>query len=181
MVRISTVLGVVSMLAACNPSLPWEEMLLPQDDFSGNSVGSADLENPSIDAQVGRFSANDQGGWGQFHDWGYGFTVDVRGQENGIVMAWLEMQNVRVDSLNEGEVFTGTYEDYYSSGTEPVVYMLGCAGDIEDYWEEDYPVDEVEVEVTNVTDEDVTINFTGTIDYTGQEVSGQATIPVHGG
>ena len=175
MTRTATILGVVALLSGCNPSMPWEDIV-----WSTNYGETTDLQNARINAEVGRFSAIDDAGWGSLHQWDYGFTVDVRGQTNGIVMAWLDIQNVELDALQAGDTFTGN-TDYYGDSDEPWIYMLGCAGDTEDYWEEDYPAEDVQVEVTDVTTDGITVDFTGRLEYTGQVVSGTATIPVAGG
>lgn len=167
--------GLVALISTgCATSVSAFDM---PDAFWGSG-----LEQARIAGHVGRFEADVREGYGWAEVWDRGVFIDVRGRgESGIVMAMIDLSNVDVAKLTAGDRFVGGMQldaDGAWQADQPWLMMQGCGGEIDDIWEEDYPAESVEVEVVEVDDGDVVLDFEAVLEFTQQHVDGRVRIPV---
>lgn len=181
MTRLATFVGVGALLGGCIPSafVPDNDVFMDGPGYYGGE--GTQVERVRLDAEVGRFNVDTRQGWGTVNSWEWGTTIDMRGEGNGFVMSFIDIQNVNLAELEAGDVLRGGNRvddmDGAFNDNDAYVYALGCAGEENDYWEEDIPADEVEVTVVDVTDEEITVSFEATLEGTNQAMIGQVSIP----
>lgn len=176
-----------AMFGACAQQPGAEEFAPPtRFDNVGNN-GDSNLVSGRIDGRLGRFDveSNDVYGYvakaGRRH-----LMADIRGRDNGVLMAFFELQNVRPSELEVGDLISGGMDNMGDPsmmgdvGGDPGVFMYACAGERDDEWEEDVPADDVDVEVTEKNDEDgtITLGFHGHL-MTGQTIQGSFTVALN--
>ena len=148
------------------------QALLPQ----GADVDSEQPEvlNPSDGAQgrlmagrlagsLGRFSVDTH----EIHgtaDYDANFAhIDLRGRGEGVLMAMIDIFEVDLASLEVGDRISGTGMGDPAAGAmggpESGVFVIGCAGETDDNWEEDVPSEDVEVVVEEVDEETGTVTM----------------------
>lgn len=151
------------------------------DDPTGDPWGQ-DLERGRIEGEIGRFQARTESVYGWSDAWDNGLFVDIRGKSaSGIVMAMIDVSNVDLRSLHAGQILRGggaLDSDGAWSPDEPWLMLTGCGGEIDDVWEEDLLADEVEIEIVEIDDESLTIEFAGVLEVTGQAIEGEVNVPL---
>lgn len=109
--------------------------------------------------------------------------AEVIGYEQGFIMGVLMMSNVDVAALQVGDWFTGGDNDadsfpigvYNPGGAE--VQLQGCGSSTgEDWTEEDYSSESVDVTVVGRTDDTLRLRFDAVLNVTGQALEGEVEI-----
>ncbi|MEO0603723.1 MAG: hypothetical protein AAF211_19960 [Myxococcota bacterium] len=177
------VLGLV--LGACTAALP-EERGGPIDpapiDGAWRDIGvdpsgagaalrftGRSLQGVGMHADVGRFSVDARQGYGAvkaFRVGGMSYTaLDIRGRNPDVIMAYMELWHP-LSGMSEGDVFD------IDDG-----FLVGCGGDADNEWDDEYSATELELTVTEVTDEALTFEFEAELAVTGQRVAGAVVAP----
>ncbi|MEL6344929.1 MAG: hypothetical protein AAFV53_17560 [Myxococcota bacterium] len=131
-------------------------------DSGGWRVGGETIspKRVALRGSLHEFKANTDQGWGEGISWdAAGFAIDVRGSGQGIMMSMVTIENLALEDLEAGQRLTNE-ADWIPFG-EPRIHAIGCAGEVEDEWAYDYSAEELTLDVTDVTDEDVTIHVQG--------------------
>ena len=161
--------GAIALVAASMSGclVPAGLFDMPDSTWDGGFHPGSELQQARIEGEVGRFSANVSSGYGWADVWDHGMFLDVRGEGNGIVMAMIDLSNIDVRSLKVGDRFHGGMQmdgDGAWSEDQPWLMMQGCGGVVDDVWEEDYPAEDVDVEVTDAGEGTITLEFHATLE-----------------
>lgn len=162
MMRVTSLFMGAALLAACGPQTLSDPFEPPQRFDSVGEDGDSGLVSGRIDGRLGRFAVETDDIYGYVGRNRRSVFADLRGQGDGVLMAFLELQNVNPRELSVGDIIEGGMDtmDGRGNGRDGgSVFMFACAGEEDDYWEEDVPAEDVDVEVVDKSEDDGTIKL----------------------
>ncbi|MEL6344928.1 MAG: hypothetical protein AAFV53_17555 [Myxococcota bacterium] len=125
------------------------------------------LDRVAMKGNLHRFNADTDRGWGRTRSWDdAGFQLDVRGRGQGIVMAMVTVDNLALDDLEAG---MRVVENRSDAPDAPDLRGVGCGGEKNNQWETDVDATDLVLDVTEVTEDVVTIRLQGIFGHSGRD------------